>query len=451
MDKESQKDYLDWLDDAYKKAYDEGIIDLDDFYKYEEEVYKGRQDLFKDHLGDIDHEISMLEAAGASSAQIISMTAQAMADIEAELAAAREAGMDENGDYIQYLEQEWNNYYGTVSDLQEEAEESAKDHIDELVEYRIDMLKQEIENEKDALNEKLDDLQEFYDEQRQMLQDAYDHEQYLEEQQEKRKSVTDIRSELARLAYDDSAWAQKRKLELQAELSDAEKELSSFEKDHALDMTLDMLDEQQAAQEAQIQAEIDALDAMLNDPHALFNQALNDIKNNTAVLYQEFIAYNRKYGTGNDETIQEMWQSAYIADQEYKNTHNGLSKNGIEIGNYTGYGLTNTQQIRTYESPTDGSRYRMIGDISSLSGAEISGITAGLTGTSGDILTRMLAGSVGGDTLNSITKPTALIQISSGDVIINGNADTQTVSEIRRAQRENLNYVIKEFNKLYHS
>ena len=98
------------------------------------------------------------------------------------------------------------------------------------------------------------------------------------------------------LENDDSAWAQKRKLELQAELSDAEKELNSFEKDHALDMTLDMLDEQQAAQEAQIQAQMDALDEKLNDPHALFNQALEDIKNNTAELYQQFIEYNRKHG-----------------------------------------------------------------------------------------------------------------------------------------------------------
>ena len=150
--------------------------------------------------------------------------------------------------------------------------------------------------EKDALSERLDDLQDFYDKQRKMLQDQYDEEKYLEEQKEKRKSVTDIRSELAMLENDDSAWAQKRKLELQAELSDAEKELNSFEKDHALDMTLDMLDEQQAAQEAQIQAQMDALDEKLNDPHALFNQALEDIKNNTAELYQQFIEYNRKHG-----------------------------------------------------------------------------------------------------------------------------------------------------------
>lgn len=90
------------------------------------------------------------------------------------------AGLDENGDYIQYLEQQWLNYSQTVTDLREDAETSAKNSVDDLVEYRIKMLKQDIENQKDALNEKLDDLQDFYDKQRQMLQDQYDEEKYLE-------------------------------------------------------------------------------------------------------------------------------------------------------------------------------------------------------------------------------------------------------------------------------
>lgn len=296
MDQESVDDYLKWLDEAYQKAYEEGIIDLDEYYKYQEEVYQGVQDQFKDHINDIDHEISLLEAGVGNSDEIINLSLQAMADIEAELAAARAAGLDENSDYIQWLEQQWMNYSENVTNMREQAETEAQSSIDSLVEYRIKMLKQEIQDQKDALSEKLSDLQDFYDKQRKMLQDQYDEEKYLEDQKEKRKSVTDIQSELAMLENDDSAWAQKRKLELQAELSDAEKELNSFEKDHALDMTLDMLDEQQAAQEAQIQAQMDALDEKLNDPHALFNQALEDIKNNTAELYQQFIEYNRKHG-----------------------------------------------------------------------------------------------------------------------------------------------------------
>lgn len=561
MDKESTEDYLKWLDDAYKKAYEEGIIDLDDFYKYEEEVYKGRQDLFKDYLNDIDHEMSMLEAGVGNSDEIINLALQAIQRIEKELAAARAAGLDENGDYIQYLEQQWLNYSQTVTDLREDAEASAKNAVDDLVEYRIKMLKQDIENQKDALSEELDDLQDFYDKQRQMLQDQYDEEKYLEEQSEKRKSVTDIQSELAMLEHDDSAWAQKRKLELQAELSDAQKELNDFEKDHALDTATDLLDEQQAAQEAQIQAEIEALDEKLNDPHALYNQALADIKNNTQALYNEFIEYNRKYGTGNDEDVVDIWEEAYKADLEYQDTHNGEHLDDIAIGNYTGYvapenpkppegtpstssgntsnaessssssesqkpslskgssiqvkssathfssksgnvrmasfvpggtytvyktdgsevligrddvytGWINKSDIVGYRSGTgysiaglaefdedgkgseyifessDGSRYRMFGEGSKVLNSDATNFLYEFATSGGNVLMKMLSNLFGLGNLGSITKPVQTIDIHAGDIVVQGNATEHTVSEIRRAQRDNLKFVIAEFNKL---
>ena len=564
MDQESVDDYLKWLDEAYQKAYEEGVIDLDEYYKYQEEVYQGVQDQFKDHINDIDHEISLLEAGVGNSDEIINLSLQAMADIEAELAAARAAGLDENSDYIQWLEQQWMNYSENVTGLREQAETEAQSSIDNLVEYRVKMLKQEIQDQKDALNEQLDELQDFYDKQRKMLQDQYDEEKYLEEQKEKRKSVTDIRSELAMLENDDSAWAQKRKLELQAELSDAEKELNSFEKDHALDMTLDMLDEQQAAQEAQIQAQMDALDEKLNDPHALFNQALADITNNTEALYKEFIEYNRKHGTGNDQDIADMWEEAYIADLEYQDTHDGEHPDGIEIGNYTGYvrpenptppepeeqsppeekppeepkepeppkltdaikkkvaaaiwnggygwgnGSTRTNRLtevfgagngiqdlvnkgvgksgvsltneytyanmrkkfKGYASGTDnatpgwhelfegdldeyvftssdGNRYRMFSGLGDkVLNGEATDFLYDFANSGGTILTKMLADLFGHANLGNIAKPVQAIEIHSGDIIVQGNANERTVSEIRRAQRENLKFVITEFNKL---
>lgn len=565
MDQESVDEYLKWLYEAYQKAYEEGVIDLDEYYKYQEEVYQGVQDQFKDHINDIDHEISLLEAGVGNSDEIINLSLQAMADIEAELAAARAAGLDENSDYIQWLEQQWMNYSENVTNMREQAETEAQSSIDNLVEYRVDMLKQEIQDQKDALSEQLDDLKDFYDKQRKMLQDQYDEEKYLEEQKEKRKSVTDIQSELAMLANDDSAWAQKRKLELQEELADAEKDLNSFERDHALDMTLDVLDEQQAAQEAQIQAQMDALDEKLNDPHALFNQALEDIKNNTAELYQQFIEYNRKHGTGNDQDIADMWEEAYKADLEYQDTHNGEHPDGIEIGNYTGYvrpenptppeppegqnppeeqppeepkepeppkltdeikkkvaaaiwnggygwgngadranrlkevfganngiqdlvnngvgknGVSLTsdytylnmrKKFKGYASGTDhatpgwhklfegdldeyvftssdGNKYRMFSGLGDkVLNGEATDFLYNFANSGGTVLTNMLADLFGHTRFGNVDKPIQAIEIHSGDIIVQGNASDRTVSEIRRAQRDNLEFVLKELNKL---
>lgn len=49
---------------------------------------------------------------------------------------------------------------------------------------------------------------------------------------------------------------------------------------------------------------------------------------------------------------------------------------------------------------------------------------------------------------NNIGRSSQPIQLSTGDIIIQGNADQRTVSEIRRAQRENIDFVLKEFTRL---
>lgn len=563
MDAENVEDYLDWLNSAYQRAYKEGIIDLDDYYKYQEEVYTGLQDLFKDYLNDTEHEISMRENYDGESDKIISMYEKLMKDVEKEIAAARAQGLDDTDDYIQELQKKWQGYYDSVTDIRESAEEDAKDAIDELVDYRIDMIKQEIEDEKDALDKKLDYLKEFYDKQKEMLQDQYDEEKYLEEQSEKRKTVTDLKSELAMLENDDSAWAQKRKLELQEELATAEDDLGDFEDEHALDMALDALDNAYNAQEAQIQAEMDALDERLNDPEALFNQALNDIKTNTGNLYQEMLEYNRKHGTGNDEDVKDKYEDAYKALLEYEDvygepykgivlpnstnykpengswddskisgtnpdnqpkeepkkeepkkeepkntapslskgstitvkksaTHFGSKSNGVRMasfvpgGSYTVYqtsgnqvligrngvytGWINKSDIVGYAkgtknataglhsldelgseylfTSTDGNKYRVLSSGDKVLNARATDFLYEFANGGGEILEKIIKSAFGTSLFDHIQPVVNHNEIDMGDVIVQGSATQQTVSEIRRAQRDNLTEMLKSLNKL---
>ena len=563
MDKESQEDYLNWLNDAYQKAYKNNEIELEDYYKYQEEVYAGMQDLFRDYLGDNEHLIGMLEHYDNTESQIISIYRNMMSEIEKEIAAARAAGLDDSDEYIQELQGKWMDYFESIADIQEQATDAAKDAVDELVDFRIDMIKQELENEKDALNERLDHLKDFYDKQKEMLQDKYDQEKYLEEQAEKRKSVDDIQTELDQLKYDDSAWAQKRKLELEEELKSAQKDLTDFEKENALDQTMDLLDDLYEQQELLIQQEIDAIDEKLNDPAALYNQALNDIKNNTEELYEQMVEYNNKYGDGNPETVKEMWENAYVALKEYINLF-GEAYKDIALANATDYkepddswdtnpvsGTNPENQPKPEEKPKEekkeepaapslskgstitvkksathfssksggvrmasfvpGGKYTVY----QTSGNEVligrDGVYTGwikktdivgyATGTrnataglhkinekgseyvfsdqgnnqyrlfsSGEKVLNAsaanwlydFANSRGGVLDNIVSKLTGVVrsietrfagegkptEIHMGDIIIQGNADEKTVSDIRKAQRETVNLVLKELNKL---
>ena len=475
--------------------------------------------------------VSFLHQANALLAQPIEYE-KVNAKIEAEVEYSG------GSEYLKKMRDEAKKAKEDAEKAREEALKNAKSSIDELVDYRIDMLKKDIELEKDALNDKLDALKDFYDKQKEMLRDQYDEEKYLEEQREKRKSVTDIEAQLAQLERDDSAWAQRRKLELQEELIDARAELQEFEDEHALDAALDALDNAFTAQESQIQAEMDALDDRLNDPHALFNRALNDIESNTGALYNEMLIYNRKYGSGNDEDIADMYIEAQNSLAEYKKLY-GSSYKGISLnstsgsgssgssssssssssgsiskgdtvtvkktathygsnsgsgrmasfvpgGTYTVYKTSSDQvligrngtytgwvkksDIVGYASGTsyaipgfkrvdesgaeytfvssDGSKYRVFSGGEKVLNAKATNFLYDFATTGGSVISNMMSSLIDAIGLGKVTRPSQAISLSTGDIIIQGNADHRTVSEIRRAQRDNLEFIIREFNKL---
>lgn len=470
MDQELQEDFLEWLDDAYKRAYAEGVIDLDDYYKHQEEVYKGLQDLFRDYLNDVEHTIDLAERAGSNSSEIVNIYQTLLDDINAELTKAYANGLDENDDYVQYLQDQWYTYYDKLKDAREDAADDAKDSVDDLVQYRIKMLKQYIKNEVSALKEQLKNLKDFYDKQKQMLKDSADEEDYIEEQREKRKAVSDIQNQLSMLELDNSAWAQKRKAQLQEELEDAQKELNKFERDHAIEVASEQLDAAYEVQERAINARVDELEALADNPKYLYDQALKDVQNNSVALYEEMIEYNNKYGDGIQDTIVSMWEQAYISLKNYADLYNEFY-HGINLVNATGYQpgtegneggnyvmrnpggmgvkIPSTSEPEVFTS-SDGSTYNVLDDTEAAIQAQLEAYISNIEAARDQILENLqnqanaaLAGLTGASMSTGA--------ISMGNIIIQGNATADTISEIRRAQRENVDNMLTALNKLYNS
>lgn len=395
MEQETDLEYFTWLEDAFKRAYAEGILELDDYRKYEEEVYSG------------------------------------------------------------------------MKKLREAAEKDAQSSIDKLVDIRKKMLEKEVSDQKDALNDQLKNLKDFYDKQKKMLQDSYDEEDYLEEQAEKRKSVSDLEEELARLRYDDSAWAQKRKAELSQQITDARKELDTFERDHARDEALSFLDDQEAAAEEKINSQIESLDQKYKSAKELYEQALADVKNGSVALYQEMIKWNGEYGDGIDDTITSAWESAYQALNDYS-TLFGKTFKGFNLANATGYvvkpvgagyasgtyyavpGLHEIDELgdETYFSASTGKKYKMFSGGEKVLNAKASDFLYKFANGGSEMLKKFIA-SVGGGVLNDRLTPLMTNnEIVMGDIYIEGEATSKTISEIRRAQRDAVTFMLKEFGKL---
>lgn len=474
MDEETEREYLDWLQEAYKKAYEEELFDLKEYRKYEEEIYKGRQDDFKDHLSDTEHLIELEKNGDNNPTVIFNMYQQMMADIQAELEKCYARGLDSTNTYVQYLQNAWIKYSEELKDTQEEAADEAKDQVKDLVDYRIKMLKQYLKNEIENYKKRISYLKDFYDKQKELLQDEYDQEEYLDEQAEKRKTVSDIQAELTMLEYDNSAWAQKRKQKLLEELEDAEKDLGKFEKQHALELAQDELDKAYDAQVEELEKKIEELEEKLNNPKYLYDQALEDVRNNSVALYEEMIAYNDAYGTGIQQDVVDMWEEAYKSLKRYFDLYGEYYK-GINLVNATGYveqpgdnsviiphggyasgtahatrGLHRFGELGEeyiFQSK-DGTKYRMFEYGDKVLDADSTNFLYKFATGGGKILSDMASHAKTTPALSPLDKMPGVAEIRMGDIIIQGNADERTVSEIRRAQREGINTILKEFSRL---
>lgn len=135
MEQESLEAYLDWLSSAYKQAYESGKIELDDFYKYEEEVYSKSKDLFKDYLSDVAHKIEMLEHQGGHTDNIVEMYRALMESVHQQAEYYRSRGLDDNSDAIQELQKQWWEYYNNIKDTIIESYEDIISHSENLIEF----------------------------------------------------------------------------------------------------------------------------------------------------------------------------------------------------------------------------------------------------------------------------------------------------------------------------
>lgn len=115
MDQESVADYLKWLNSAYKAAYDAGQIELDDYYKYQEEVYSKTQDLFKDSIGDTEHKISLLDRQDGTTEEIVALYQKLQEAVHEQAEKYRAAGLDDNNSLIQELQNQWWDYYDAIT------------------------------------------------------------------------------------------------------------------------------------------------------------------------------------------------------------------------------------------------------------------------------------------------------------------------------------------------
>lgn len=111
-----------------------------------------------------------------------------------------------------------------------------------------------------------------------------------------------------------------------------------------------------------------------------------------------------------------------------------------------GLHMIDEEGIETIFESSDGSRYKMFTGGEKVLNAKASDFLYKFATSGGSIFSKLLES---GTKLFDMIRPRQPVEaIYMGDIIIQGNTDKQTVSEIRRAQRDNLSDILKSFNRL---
>ena len=99
-------------------------------------------------------------------------------------------------------------------------------------------------------------------------------------------------------------------------------------------------------------------------------------------------------------------------------------------------------------SSQDGNKYRVLNSGDKVLNAKATDFLYEFANGGGEILETIIKSAFGTSLFDHIQPVVNHNEIDMGDVIVHGSATQQTVSEIRRAQRESLETMLREFNRL---
>lgn len=146
MNQESVSDYIAWLNAAYQQAYKNGEIELDDYYKYQEEVFdkikESLDDLQKAHENAITFEKIKLDNAieAGDYGDIVKYTDDIIEhykamqnEVHLQAEYYRSIGYSETSDEITKLKSLWWDYYEEIKNVSADAWQQVVDNANDAL------------------------------------------------------------------------------------------------------------------------------------------------------------------------------------------------------------------------------------------------------------------------------------------------------------------------------
>ena len=337
MEQETEQDYLEWLTDAYQQAYMEKQISLDEYYRYQEEVYAKSKELFKDNLNDVDKAIDRKNRKG-DSASVIKLYQTQLSRINKEIQKYRELGLDNYSDYIQELESLLWSYQDKLLDVLQtpiDASKDAADGLSTILELTQDLIRWENERLIEALEKEKEQYADIVDKKKEALSLSREQERHDRSSADKIAEIAKLQSKIDQLALDDSREAFAQRSQLEDELAEMQKSLAEEQADYAYNQQVDALDREYEAFEESKDNEIEGLQNMLSSAEKLYATAIDRISNHWDSLYNDLETWNLEYGSTLQDDLVSAWDAASDAVKRY-----GSFVTALDTVNTTNYGIS---------------------------------------------------------------------------------------------------------------
>lgn len=314
--------------------------------------------------------------------------------------------------YLKDLDWGYKHFYNKTADY---LEDYAK-YSQEVYDGFKDMYKEDLEAQKDAWEKKKDAVSEYYDKLREEIENTHDEEDYEKEQSEKRKEIFDLDMQIAELMRDGSEKAKARIAELEEERLKAEEELRDFETDKARENELSRLEKEQKAEEDKIQQQIDGIQGQLDKLDKDIISVRNAI---IAYAKEKGVTLNFAYASGTRSSV-------------------------------GGFGRINEKGIEMISAPDGNGNYVNLMPGSYVFSAKATEFLWKLA--TEHSLPQAMYNSIAKSIKTQSSTPSVNIAqpitITMGDIIIKGNADKQTVADIKKQQDNTVRMVLQKIKEL---
>ena len=191
------------------------------------------------------------------------------------------------------------------------------DSLEEILDMVEKMLRQESEDMVDALEGQKDRYRDIIDLKKQSLRLTDQELSYNREIDDKVREIAKLQARIDQLSLDDSREAGAERAALLDELAKLQAELAEFQNDHSLELQEDALDKEYDNFEQNIDKEIDAVEAGMNDAAGMHQRVIEYINEHWDTLYSELIEWNSIYGTGIENDVKGAWDSALTSLEAY--------------------------------------------------------------------------------------------------------------------------------------